>query len=301
MKKNVVECDGTKVLIEQIRGESVNDIPRNVYRDPDTMDVWDADTIPPVGKGHTYTAVARMTYRNQGRIFDNDDPVYLVTNKLRAWDEESMPLLDTCGALPAQVVANSTMKKTISGLRPGAVKESVLIPAATFAHFLSVGESEGWDITVAEWDKDTQWEAEELLKRVEGGDKSDESVEELRRLAVIAANTDDPGYMDDAGRRLSLRPVVAKIEAALRGRKVSKRDRIRYAEFLLGEMRKAFDWAKEAHLEGATIVVTLQKGTLRMDADAIAYQSEELFDSKAAIPAQGSRLSRLAKKSGSVS
>jgi len=242
----------------------------NEYYEKKSGEMLDPDSMPATAKGHTYSVYA---------MADTTGEYLLVKNVLRAWDEESVPLVEEFDGRPYNPKTDEMDRSKI--VHPTKyIHPTVALPLVQRKAFIRRAQAEGWEVA------DLTWKAhglEEVMRTLKAVQEDKVSAEDgmvlLEHYWQIQSNPRDPDLVKDFRTRRELRVLLAQLQAAIQTRApeliLSEMDNL---EAVLHQLQAVFPWASRAELNAGTITIPLGKGVLALSTFGIEYQESGKTD-----------------------
>lgn len=263
--------DQLVIQVEVRKPSRAWDYLENEYYDKDSGELIDPETMPPEAKGHYYTVHAVST--NMGDLL-------IIKNVLRAWDKESIPVVEEFDGRPYDPY-EQTIEATQKIVAPTAyLQPTVAIPLRGATRFKRAAKDLGWDIVDLTWKGSGMERLQSTLRALEKGQIAAlDAVAVLEHYAQIQANPADPDLKKDFKAKRHLTTYLARLR-----REIQKKDpdlltsEQESLEAILLYLKAVFPWARKAELEEETIVIPLGKGTLQLSLREIMYEESGKLD-----------------------
>lgn len=276
---SVVEYKGCKIWIDIESPKTLNELPTNIYRDAETGEEYDIESLPPRAKGHTYTVTKTELPLGQKLGYK----AAVVENKFRAWDEESYPVLKQCRAESSGMYLASGAAKRIYNNNPlplSSVGSTVVIPEEAIVLFLKEASSRGWEVECVWWTPELMKEILDIRLRLEQEDAVMTAPETVRleHFGRLIDNRYDPYFMSNPKEYERAAKLVRDIRLHVSAPDGGN-DYAVLLEYLLRDMRSLFTWASAARATEDSIKINLIDGVITLGKDSVSYEGNNKKDS----------------------
>ena len=265
-----VHLDQLTITIRAVKPKRAWDYYTNEYYEADSGDLLDPDTMPEVAKGHSYSVYAISTTAGE---------FLLLKNVLRAWDAESIPLVEELGGGPYDPSTEEVEDGKI--IQPTKYRhQTVAIPLDRHKPFLTKAERLGWEVVDLTWKSHGLEELRNTLKAVQEDKVSaEDGAVVLEHYSLIQANPKDPHLNKDFRGKRELRTLLARLRTEIQTREpdlvTSEQEDL---ESVLHYLRAVFPWAAKAEVQGDLLMIPLGKGALALSMVGIEYREGTVQD-----------------------